>query len=579
MNASISKYIKYCFVLLTAIVFLSCSESGRKKQSNEYFNETANEGIGRIRFENSGSPDAQASFINGVLALHNFWYPVAKEAFRDARETDPDFAMAYWGEAMAHNMTFWQRQDKKAALEILNALGANEEERLKGNLKEVEKDFIRSLSLLYSEEEDKLQRDQAYLAFMENMHKKYPDHHEVAAFYALALLGVLRDNQGNEPTRMKCASIAQRILDENPNHPGALHYKIHAMDDPLHAVLALDAAYRYAEVAPESNHALHMPSHIFVQLGMWDEVRRSNIEARAASEKWVVRDSLPLTYLDNHSLAWLAYAYTQLGLFDSAEAKLRMAASNNLDTFSRGTKHYELDMMCRNWVENPKDLEGNFKEDFQGLEVLGELDKCKFEFTKGWYHLENDAQFQCMKSIDRMKDILAGIDSSEFFKRTSCNIYLNSLQGLLFSVREKHDLSDTFFKNAVSLEESLNPPTGPPDVIKPVHELYGEILLKRGQYDEAADLFSKALDRTPNRSMSRLGLARAYRLSDEAAKAKYQYEKLAENYRSVNQSDILNEALTFIRNNEEVDAVAHLSDAAELNYDAKLKITQCLPLN
>jgi tetratricopeptide (TPR) repeat protein len=577
MNFTIHKYINSCFVLVSLLFLLSCSENS-KESANLNDSESPENRLGRIEFNNSGSPEAQESFINGVLALHNFWYPVARESFRKAREIDPDFAMAYWGEAMSHNRTFWQRQDKEAALKVLNELSDSEEGRLKGNLSEVEKDFIRSLSILYGEEESKLKRDQAYLAFMEKMYYSYPENHEVAAFYALAMLGVLRDNQGNEATRMKCAAVAQRIIDENPNHPGALHYKIHALDDPLHAVLALDAAYKYAEVAPESNHALHMPSHIFVQLGMWNEVRRSNIEARQASEKWILRDSLPLTYLDNHSLSWLAYAYTQMGLFDSADSKLKIAQINNLDTFSRGSKHYELDMLCRNWVESPEDG-GDFPENFEGLDILSEMDKCKFEFTKGWNHLENDKQFLCMKSIDRMKEVISGIDSSDFFKHRTCNIYLNSLQGLLFFVRGKHDLADIFFEKAVKLEESLNPPTGPPDVIKPVHELYAEILLKRREYHKASELFTIALDRTPNRSMSRLGLARAYRLIGETARAKYQYEKLSENYDKVRESAYMNEALTFIRNNENVDAVAQLAEAPELNYDEKLKITQCLPLN
>lgn len=562
-------------LLLVSILFISITISCIKKESQT---EEKNN-LGKIDFKNSGSEKAQESFYRGVLAMHNFWYPVAEESFKEAREIDPDFAMAYWGEAMSNNKALWQIQDTERALEIINELGETEEERLNKAALDVEKDLLKSLDLLFSDKESKLERDLAYSSFMERMSEKYPDNMEVRAFYALSLLGLLRDNQGNEDVRMKCAAVSQQILDENPEHPGGLHYKIHALDDPLHAILALDAANKYAEVAPESNHALHMPSHIFVQLGMWKNVISSNIDAREASEKWVEREGLDNSYLDDHSLSWLAYGYTQAGLFDSAMNQLNKIQKNNEDSSTRRSKHYEIDIMTRIWIENFGDLE-TLKFDIKGLDKVGKTDKAKYNFAKGWRSLERGETDTCLASIAKIAYLKSRLDSSENYERTLIGIYLNSLRALYAYESLGYSESKKYFEKAVQLEESLNPPTGPPDIIKPIHELYAEICLKENELDKAVDLFKSSLERTPNRSMSRLGLARAYRLKGELASAKYQYEKFAENYSRVTNDQNQSEALTFIKNNEDVSSTDFLSDSKQvLKYDSKLKITQCLPLN
>ncbi|QNL20481.1 hypothetical protein HZR84_00440 [Hyphobacterium sp. CCMP332] len=571
--------MKYCrsnhFTLILFLLLISIISSCDKKSSQ---NEEVRK-LGTIEFENSGAENAQNAFYQGVLALHNFWYPVAEASFREAIQMDSGFAMAYWGEAMSKNKTLWQIQDRKKAREILSQLGNSKEMRLKMAELEVEKDFIRSLDVLYSEKDNKLERDQDYAVFMENMLNKYPDNLEVRAFYALSLLGLLRDNQGNEDIRMKCAAISQQVLDKNPNHPGALHYKIHALDDPLHAILALDAAYKYAKVAPESNHALHMPSHIFVQLGMWENVISSNINARNASENWVKKEKLNRTYLDNHSLSWLAYAYTQAGLFDSALVQLEKIQINNKDTFTRREKHYEIDILTRIWVENSSDL-GDYSFEIEGVNSVSEMSLAKYQFAYGWRSLEKGERDNCLASIQNISEYLNQMDSTESFDQKIIEIYLNSLKGLYFFENSGFDNAESYFEKAILLEESLNPPTGPPDIIKPIHELYAEICLKEGKIEKSIDLFKTSLMRTPNRSMSRLGLARAYRVNGDFASAKYQYEKFAENYSNASDDKNQSEALTFIKNNEQLSSKDFISSSNRiLKYDSKMKITQCQPLN
>lgn len=571
MKYSSSNQFTLILFLFLIILISSCDKNATQNEEKPK--------LGSIEFENSGAENAQNAFYRGVLALHNFWYPVAEASFQEAIQIDSSFAMAYWGEAMSKNKTLWQNQDRKKAREILSQLGNSKELRLKKAQLEVEKDFIRALDVLYSDKDDKLERDRDYALYMENMLKKYPDNLEVRAFYALSLLGLLRDNQGNEDIRMKCAAISQQILDQNPNHPGALHYKIHALDDPLHAILALDAAYKYAKVAPESNHALHMPSHIFVQLGMWENVISSNIKARKASENWVKKENLNNTYLDNHSLSWLAYAYTQAGLFDSATAQLEKIQINNKDTFTRREKHYEIDILTRIWVENSSDLE-DYSFEIDGTSGISETSLAKYQFAFGWRSLEKGERDNCLASIKKISEYLNQLDSTKSFDQKIIEMYLNSMKGLYFYENSGFENAETYFEKAILLEESLNPPTGPPDIIKPIHELYAEICLKEGIIEKSINLFKTSLIRTPNRSMSRLGLARAYRLNGEFASAKYQYEKFVENYSNASDDKNQSEALTFIKNNEQLDAKDFISSSNQiLKYDSKMKITQCQPLN
>ncbi len=265
--------------------------------------------LGVISIDVSGSPEAIPAFEEGLKLLHSFEFDDAGEKFRKAQEIDPDFAMAYWGEAMTENHPLWREQEFDKANEILNKLGETKEERRSKFKTEFEKDLFDAVSILYGAG-DKKARDQAYSDFMGELHDKYPDNHEVAAFYGLSVLGAVKGGRDLNQYG-KGAKIVQSVIAENPNHPGALHYLIHSYDDPDNAPKALEAANSYAKIAPEAKHALHMPSHIYVALGMWDEVISSNVAAFAASEKRKAKKELGNDALDYHSLKWLMYGYLQ----------------------------------------------------------------------------------------------------------------------------------------------------------------------------------------------------------------------------------------------------------------------------
>ena len=231
------------------------------------------EQLGELNFPTSGSAEAQEHFLRGVKYLHNFGFEDAAEAFRAATKVEPDFALAYWGEALSHNHPLQPARDLETPRKVLARLGSSPAERAAKAPTPREAGLLAAVEILYGEGDD-AQRAFAYAEAMGRLATRYPEDEEIQAFYAVALLGTVRhvgDTWGSESTfgvRMEAGAIAQDVFRQHPNHPGAAHYIIHAFDDPIHAPLALTAAQRYATIAPDVSHALHMPSHIFIQRGM-----------------------------------------------------------------------------------------------------------------------------------------------------------------------------------------------------------------------------------------------------------------------------------------------------------------------
>jgi tetratricopeptide (TPR) repeat protein len=288
--------------------FITCAPAGAQPTKTE---------LGTIKFPTSATAAAQTAFLTGVKALHNFEFDTAAEAFRQAQKADPGFALAYWGEAMSFNHPLWAEQDIASARKVLERLAPTAAARAAKAPAGKERGLIEAVDVLFGAG-DKYARDDAYAAAMKRLYEQNRGDDEIATFYALSLLGSAR---GDKKLRnsMQAAAIAEDIFQRNPNHPGAAHFIIHAFDDPDHAILGLPAARAYSKIAPASAHALHMPSHIFVQLGMWDDVIASNVVAYKAAVDLAEKMNLPRGREDFHTLSWLQYAYLQEGKFDEAQ--------------------------------------------------------------------------------------------------------------------------------------------------------------------------------------------------------------------------------------------------------------------
>ncbi len=256
-------------------------------QHHESGPDRAHPRLGTAEFPTAAPPAAQAEFMKGLLYLHSFEYAAAERAFRSAQALSPGFAMAYWGEAMTYNHGVWDEQDASAGRGALERLGPSPDARRAKATSARERGYLAAVEALYGPG-SKPGRDTLYAAAMERVERENPADLEAKAFYALALLGL---NQGvrDTATYLRAAPFADTVFRANPTHPGGAHYLIHAYDDPIHASLGLAAARAYSRIAPDAAHAQHMTTHIFMALGMWDDVVAQNeiavglTESRAAT--------------------------------------------------------------------------------------------------------------------------------------------------------------------------------------------------------------------------------------------------------------------------------------------------------
>lgn len=483
--------------------------------------------LGTVAFPASCSNQAQANFLRGVAALHSFWYEVALEEFRESTTIEPDCMMGYWGEAMAHNHPIWgDPQETEAARKVLDKTKDTPK------LTPRERAYLQAVKVLYGEGE-KPARDRAYSAAMEKLSRDYPDDVEAALFYALSLMGIApaEDPAGLE-FRLRAGAIAADIYQKNPNHPGAAHYILHAYDDPEHAVQALPAARHYAGIAPEAPHALHMPSHIFLQLGMWPEAAASNEASWRASDQWVKRKNLAISKRDYHGLHWLLYIYLQQGRHGKAEDLLTVMRQSLAEfpkddpfTLMFGTFTYAsmtaafvaeterwdaAEQLLDSPQANMKDSKAQASSSLNSMQAYVVVPQIPTIFTRG---LESavqgspDAQ-KYVAELSTIREQQSGA-KEPFILHVVKMTEIQELEiAAMFNVA-KGNFDDAIktMKQATALEGAMPPPSGPPTVIKPPHELFGEILLLAGRSNEAAQQFATSLRRHPNRGRSLLGAA------------------------------------------------------------------------
>lgn len=461
-------------------------------------------GLGQIEFPTSGSPKAQAWFLRGVLLLHNFQYDDAQEAFRQAQQLNPSFAMAYWGEAMTANHPLWGEQNLKEGRAILYRLAPNPDMRLAKAQTKREKGYLRAVEILYGEG-DKQARDDAYRKAMRQLTKEFPKDLEAAAFYALAILGSAQGER-DSATYMKAAAIAEEVFLKNSQHPGAVHYLIHAYDDPIHAPLGLRAARVYSSLAPAASHAQHMPSHIFMALGMWDEVITANEAAWASSEARIKRKGLMISARPYHTLKWLMYAYLQAGRIQDAKRSLNMIKEDAQHTQSRYARDYQASMQAIFIVETEDWDIGHLNNDRAGLHyssAASELFAIGMSGVKTHnLSVAKQALAQMNKRIDPQRSGSLSRDGVAGLSMTK------ELEGLIFLEESKTQKAFTVLQEAADLEDSLSYDYGPPIPIKPIHEMLGEVFLEFGQPEKAKKEFGLALTRAPNRRLALKGMKR-----------------------------------------------------------------------
>jgi tetratricopeptide (TPR) repeat protein len=495
--------------------------------------------FGSITFPTSGAPAAQEAFVTGVKALHNFQFDEAAVAFQRAQQADPAFAMAYWGEAMSHNHPLWAQQDVEKAKQVLDRLDPTPAGRVAKAKLPKEKALFEALHTLYFSPGDKLARDNAYAQAMARMYAQWPDDHEVATFYALSLLGTVRPGDTGFRRQALAASIAEQVYRQNPKHPGAAHFIIHSFDDPDHAPLGLAAADAYAKIAPSAAHALHMPSHIYVQLGMWQKAVASNIDAYKAATELNARMKLPEGREDFHTLSWLAYANGMLGRFDEAKKNVDQAkAAADRNPANAGIRDGYLGMRARlisdsgQWeklsLEAPAAHAGGDHAAMPGMPGMGGgSGSATWTYIVGVSAAKTGDMATAEKAEAALKDTTAKAQGGPTSYAARPHLIREKELGAIIRwAKGQKDEALQFAREAADAEKTLAAPSGPPEPIKPAFELYGEMLLEAGRAKDAMSAFEQSLLRTPKRTPSVLGLARAAAAAGDRATARARYQEL-----------------------------------------------------
>lgn len=487
------------------------------------------EEFGEISFFITCNNSSRKDFNTAVSLLHSFEYEEAEKMFVKVIDADPACSMAYWGVAMSiyHSLWFAPNQEELAKglklLEIANDLYKTEREG----------DYLDAIQAYFGDWEniDHKTRALAYEKKMEALHNKYPDDTEAAIFYALALRSTANPNDMNYTNQRKSGEILEAIFPEQPNHPGIAHYIIHNYDYPELAHLALTTARRYAEIAPASAHAQHMPSHIFTRLGLWDESISANInsaESAVCYTEALNREG----HWDNeiHAIDYLVYAYLQKG--DNAKALEQfdyVRTMNEVFPPSPVAAYPFAAIPARMALEN-KDWESA-----AGVELHeSELDWTSFPWQKAMVHFCRSLGASHLGNIEDAEKEIEILNSlheelsakTDTYSADQVMVQIKASQAWLAYARGNHKEALSLMKESVALEDNTEKHPVTPGEIVPAKELLGDMFLSLERYQDALESYESNLQNHPNRFNSLYGAAAAARAIGEKDKTSSYFTQL-----------------------------------------------------
>jgi len=472
--------------------------------------------LGTIDFPTSGSAAAQPLFVRGVLYLHSFEYAAALNAFREAEQADPGFVMAYWGDAMTWTHPVWNQQNLDSARAALARLAPNRAARLVRATTPRERAYLDAVEALYGDG-SKQRRDTLYSNAMLKMVDDFPDDLEARSFAALSLLGL---NQGvrDVAAYMRAAAMVEPIFARNPDHPGAAHILIHAFDDPLHAPLGLAAARAYSRIAPDAAHAQHMTTHIFFALGMWDDAISQNVIA-ANQTAWV----------PGHYTQWLGYAYLQEGRYTEALRHLERVRTGMRDTpgqrNSLAWMRGEYVVNTERWTSEPAQWSINPG----GSAAVAAYN----EFVRGYAAAKRGDMAVAGASRSAMTPLIETVQAGgDSLAARTLTVLERELAAAIAVAGGGAEQAIVLLREATAIEDGLPMDFGPPLIVKPSHELFGEVLLQLNRPAEAQREFTRALALAPGRARALIGQVRSAAAAGDRPVAEAAYRILAANWRN-----------------------------------------------
>jgi tetratricopeptide (TPR) repeat protein len=501
---------KSSFRVMTAVAVASISTAPAALAQD-----AAEEQFGKVHFSTSCNDQAQLRFDRAMRYQHSFWYRPAGEIFEEALKADPACAIAYWGIALTLllNPHIPPPKDNLApglsALEKAKSIGAKTQR---------ERDYVDALLAFYADHDKTShgQRVQAYLKAMEGLAGRYADDDEAQIGYAITLNVAASPNDKTYANQLKGAAILEPIFKRQPRHPGVAHYLIHLYDYPPIAEKGLDAAKRYAEIAPAAPHALHMPSHIFTRVGSWKESVASNgASARAAKAGKELHDQL-------HAMDYQVYAHLQLGQDREARAVMEeMTALTGYNPNVRTGPYAVAASQARYMIE---------RSDWKGAAGL-QVQPSRFAYVDAITHFARALGSARSGNLDDARRDIAKLAELREKLQQAKDEYWSEQVGIqwqittawLLNAESKQGDALRAMSAAADAEDKTEKSIVTPGPLAPARELYGAMLLDRGMAKEALAAFEATLKKEPNRLGATVGAAKAAEKLSDAAKARLYY--------------------------------------------------------
>ena len=513
-----------CAPLGTALLALTLVAGAAADEKDQAHHHGRPEKLGTVSFPTSCAPAVQARFVRAVALLHSFWYDEAEKAFGEVAAADPSCAMAQWGVAMSLYHPIWAAP---TPAEVTRGQEAVAKARAAGAPTERERDYIAAVEAFFRDAQTVNHglRAVAYEKAMERLSQRYPDDREAAIFYSLALLGTASPADKTYANQKKAGAILNRVLPAQPDHPGVAHYLIHSFDYPELAGLALPAARSYSKIAESSPHALHMPSHIFVRLGLWDDSIRANRDSAAAARAHVEKTQPGAASFDElHAVDYLTYSYLQQGRDAEARAMVeRVRQVERLDNQNFAAAYALAAVPARYALERGRWAEA------AALEVApASFPWAKFPYAEAITHFARAVGAARSGDVGRARQALerlealreAAVDAKIGYWPDQIEIQRRAAAGWLARAEGRNDDAQRLLKEAAELEAATDKHPVTPGAVLPARELRADLLMDLGRPAEALAEYEASLKVAPKRRYALAGALRAANAAGQGEKAK-----------------------------------------------------------
>lgn len=488
--------------------------------------------FGTVDFDMTCNENSKDDFNLAIELLHSFEYDESEKVFAKIIDENPKCAMAYWGVAMCNFHALWTPPSEP---ELIKGSKAIEIAQSIIDKSERESAYIIALAVFYKDWNNTDHRTRCinYEKAMEQLHNTYPSDTEASIFYALALDAAADPTDKTFVNQKKAGAILNAIYPSEPNHPGIIHYIIHTYDYPGLAELALPAARKYAQVAPSSAHALHMPSHIFTRLGLWDEDIKSNLASVASAQCYAEQAGLKGHWDEElHAMDYLVYAYLQKGENNLAEEQLKyLKTIREVYPVDFKVAYAFAAIPARVCLENKNWNEAAtlqlYPSDFPWAKFPWQESIIHFARLLGAAHLGNtNLATTELAKLEQLHYTL--VKQKDAYKSKQVEIQIKSGEAWIhhFTSGQKQDALKEM-NLAAAMEDSTEKHPVTPGEVLPAEELLGDMLTDEKQYKEALLVYESVLQKSPNRFNSLLGAGKAAEKIADKQKANFYYKQLS----------------------------------------------------